>query len=100
MKTYVRVALVIGISVASLSPLQAETIFGVTTTGSLRFFDSLSPGNQTTIGNVSGLIAGHTLRGIDFRPSTGELYGISTDGPAGATVQIYTINLGSAVAST
>lgn len=38
--------------------------------------------------DVTGLMAGETLQGIDFRPKTGELYGLSS------ASRLYTINLG------
>ena len=36
------------------------------------------------------MVSGHGLRSIDFRPSTGVLYAISTNGSA---AQLYTVNL-------
>ena len=83
MKSYLSLFLAVGMGMAALTTTHAETIFGVTDTGSLRSFDSLTPGTQSTIGAVSGLNAGHTLRGIDFRPNGGALYGISTDSTGG-----------------
>lgn len=81
--------------------LNAETIFGMTTAGSgsllpgigLVSFDSASPGTISSVANFSGLVAGHGLRSIDFRPSTGELYAVSNNG---AAAQIYTVNLATA----
>jgi hypothetical protein len=75
---------------------RAEMIFGVTdpdfTTPSLVSFDSATPNLLTTVAPISGLVAGHTLRGIDFRPSNGQLYAISST-DAGAEAQLYTVNL-------
>lgn len=90
-------------SVALLSgAAQAELLYGVSVPGattSLLSFDSATPGTQTTIGNITGIIAGHTLRGIDFRPSTGQLYAMSTN-LGGGTAQLYTIDLTTGAATT
>lgn len=79
---------------------QAELIYGITvpTAGvsSLLSFDSATPGASTSIGAITGIVAGHTLRGIDFRPSNGQLYAISSSGTA---AQIYTVNLATGVAT-
>lgn len=78
----------------SAGSVHAEPVYGITDTGtpSLVRFDSASPGSVTTIGAVSGLIGGQTLRGIDFRPSNGQLYAISNLGTSSAA-QLYTVNL-------
>lgn len=81
----------------AVTAAQAETIWGITDTGagaggSLVNFDSATPGSVTTVGALSGAIAGHGVRGIDFRPATGALYALSTDA-TGGTAQIYTVDL-------
>ena len=81
-------------SVATLA--QAELIYGITTTGVLNRFDSASAGTVTSIGAVSGVVAGQTLRGVDFRPSDGQLYAMSS---SGAAAQLYTINLATGAAT-
>ncbi len=63
------------------------TIFGVTTGNQLVRFDANTPGTLTTIGAITGLQAGETLVGIDFRPLNGQLYAL------GSTGRLYTINL-------
>ena len=74
-----------------------ELIYGVTQPNSrevpgvnLVSFFSNAPGTVTTIGPFTGVVAGHGIRSIDFRPSTGVLYAISTNG---AAAQLYTVNL-------
>ncbi|MEQ1921980.1 MAG: DUF4394 domain-containing protein [Pyrinomonadaceae bacterium] len=77
---------------------QAETIFGLQTTNStgdtvsnLVRFDHTTPGTITTIGPMTnGLVAGHTVRSIDFRPSNGALYAVSSNGTA---CQLYIVSL-------
>ncbi len=73
---------------------QAEVIYGISVPGAtttLLSFDSTAPAIQTTVGAITGIVAGHTLRGIDFRPSTGELYAISTNA-GGGSAQLYTVS--------
>ena len=66
-----------------------STILGRTSTNNLVRFDSATPGTLTTLGAITGLAAGQNLVGIDFRPRTGELYGL---GFGGTTGQLYQIN--------
>jgi len=78
---------------------QAELIYGMTAAGAasdlggigLVSFDSTTPGSRSFHGNFAGVVSGHSVRSIDFRPKTGELYAISTDG--GANAQLYKVNL-------
>ncbi len=85
---------VLGLSAAA----QAELIYGVTTANgtsgaTLVNFDSATPHVQTTVGAITGV---NDLRGIDFRPATGELYGLGYTATAGATTgvgQVYTIDI-------
>jgi hypothetical protein len=87
--------LVAGLSAATV---QAETAYGISTTGALVRFDTANPDAVTTIGAVTGVNAGHILRGVDFRPSNGKLYAMSNVGTTG-TAQLYTIDLLSAAAT-
>ncbi len=80
--------LALGVVLSLLPVAQAETIFGMTTT-SLFTFDSATPGTRTTIGTFAGGVVGHTMRGIDFRPSTGELYAVSSSSSTG---QVYKVD--------
>ena len=72
----------------------AELIYGVSTTG-LYSFDSAAPASFTTVGTLSGVTTGQTLRAIDFRPSSGTLYAISSSTTTGLA-QLYTVNLSTA----
>jgi Domain of unknown function (DUF4394) len=81
-----------------VSSAQAVLIYGITDpTPSLVSFDSATPGTLNTVGAISGIVAGQTLRGIDFRPSDGQLYALSSD--ASTAAQLYTIDLLTAVAT-
>lgn len=81
---------------------RAELIYGITVPGAttnLVHFDSATPASLTTVGAITGIVAGHTLRGIDFRPATGQLYALSSSGSDNAAAQLYTVNLVTGVAT-
>ena len=80
------------------APAMAEPIYGLTdaATSSLVMFDSTTPALLSTIGVVTGVVAGQTLRAIDFRPSDGQLYAVSSNGTA---AQLYTVNLATGAAT-
>ncbi len=86
------------------SQARAETIFGGTAASSvganplidLVSFDSATPGTVTTIGPFTGMIAGHTVRTLDFRPFNGILYAISANATNNVG-QLYTVNTSTAV---
>ena len=71
----------------------ALVVYGLTSTNSLARFDSATPGTINSTVAVTGLNAGASLIGIDFRPVNGLLYGVSSDS------RMYTINLTSGAAS-
>jgi len=79
---------------ALASTASADVIFGVTSTERLVSFDSAAPGVISTNVAISGLRANETIRGIDFRPLTGGLFGL------GSSSRLYLINptTGNAVA--
>jgi hypothetical protein len=72
---------------------QAETIYGLTDMNQLFTFDSATPGTVSPLINVTGLQVNEQLLGIDFRPRTGELYGV------GDTSRLYKINASTGVAT-
>lgn len=80
-----------GIAIAGEA--SALAVYGLTAANSLVRFDSASPGTINSTVAVSGLNAGATLLGIDFRPANGQLYGVSSDS------RLYTINLSSGAAT-
>jgi len=75
---------------------QAEVAFGLTEGSRLIRFDTANIAGRADVAAVTGVVAGHTLRGIDFRPSDARLYAVSTNGTAG---QLYTINLATGAAT-
>jgi hypothetical protein len=63
-----------------------STLFALSESQQLLRFDSDAPGTVTTI-PITGLGAGESLRGIDFRPETSELFATSvTAGSANNSV--------------
>lgn len=70
------------------------TVYGITAGNVLIRFDSASPANVTTVGLVSGLGAGETIRGIDFRPRTGQLIAstVTTGSANNSAITTYRIN--------
>ncbi len=77
-----------------------ELIYGKTTASSsataginLVSFMSNDPGTVTVIGPFTGLVSGHSVRTLDFRPATGTLYAISTNAALPLMGQLYTVDL-------
>lgn len=96
--TFARRAVTALTCVAALAgTVRAQDIYAFTDNATLIRFNSASPGSVTTVGTITGLTTG-VLQSIDFRPATGQLYALSyelnTD-----MAQLYTINLGTAVAT-
>lgn len=74
-------------------PASAELIYGVTTSQTLVRFDSASPGVIITGVAISGMQANETVRSIDFRPATGQLFAL------GSFSNLYTINIATGAAT-
>jgi hypothetical protein len=76
-----------------VSPVaDAALIYGTTTDDTLFTFDSATPGTIISGLAMSGFSANNEhIRGIDFRPATGQLYAIGSFG------QLYTVNTTTAV---
>ncbi|CAN5616605.1 DUF4394 domain-containing protein [soil metagenome] len=78
---------------------QAELIYGLTSTStSLVSFDSASANTVSAPIPITGVTVG-LLRGIDFRPANGLLYGLSYTATAAEQAQLYTINTTTGVAT-
>ena len=67
-------------------PAHATPVVGLTQGSALITFDTATPALTTGPVAVSGLGAGETLLGIDFRPQTGQLFGL------GSGSNLYTID--------
>jgi uncharacterized protein (TIGR03437 family) len=73
--------------------VRVETIFALTTTNGLLSFSSGRPDLTSAVMPITGLAAGETLLGIDFRPANGLLYAV------GSLSNVYTINTGTGAAT-
>lgn len=80
-----------GLTVRAISVQQQlpVSLLALTNGNTLLEFQSVTPGVVTTVG-ITGLAAGDTLVGIDFRPANRQLYGLSIR--AGNVGRIYRIN--------
>ncbi|GEM_PF-344560 len=75
-----------------------QLVYAVTGNNNLISFDSDLPGIIRSIVPVAGVFAAQTLVGLDFRPATGDLYGIGYNNLSGIA-RLYTINLNSGAAT-
>jgi hypothetical protein len=57
---------------------RADVIFATTSNGQLVGFDSAAPGTLSVAAALSGFAPGETVAGLDYRPTTGQLYAVST----------------------
>jgi 3D (Asp-Asp-Asp) domain-containing protein len=73
--------------------LKGTSFYALTASNEIVNFLSGNPLIERTAVSVTGLAAGERLLAIDFRPATGQLYGVST------ASKIYTINLSTGAAS-
>jgi len=97
-------AALIALTTAATLTGRAETIYGISSATSsatsavvgLVSFNSTTPGVVSAPIPFTGVVAGQTVRSIDFRPSTGVLYAVSTVS-GGTAGQLYTVNLTTAV---
>lgn len=80
---------VVGLAVAVKTNPTVVALSGTTTAPSLIEFSPRSPSNITSTRSVT-LGAGDELLAIDFRPATGQLYGLIRNGTAGRLVTINT----------
>lgn len=71
----------------------AAVIVGLTEGNQIVSFNSGSPGSVSTPVTVTGLQPGEVLLGIDYRPATGQLFGL------GSASRLYTLNATSGVAN-
>jgi hypothetical protein len=78
---------------AVVPPRGNDEIVALTADGRLARFDATTPWLSPAIATVSGLAAGDELLAIDFRPATGQLYGL------GAQSRLYTIDVASGIAT-
>lgn len=68
------------------APQLEASVWGLTASQKLINFSNLSPGTITRTLTITGLPAGETLVGIDFRPRNGQLFAVSS------ASRVYTLN--------
>lgn len=76
MSKFASIAFAAFLTVAAL-PSAASPITAVGRGNILYAFDTATPGAVTSLGAISGLGAGESIVGIDYRPANGLLYGLS-----------------------
>jgi len=80
----------------SIEPLESRiapaTVFGVNDNNGLFSFDSATPSTLSAVTAITGLGAGELIKAMDFRPATGELYGVAISGAGPFTGRLYKIN--------
>ncbi len=65
---------------------------GLTTSNKLVLFDPAAPEVLLNLFTPTGIVSGETLLALDFRPATGQLYGL------GSTSQVYTLSFSTGAA--
>ena len=93
----VRLALATAAALSASVAAHAVPLIGVTGNATLIGFDSATPGTVTQTLAVTGL-GTELIRGIDFRPSTGQLYAIGQTN-FNNPVNLYTINVATGAAT-
>ncbi|MCX2575606.1 DUF4394 domain-containing protein [Pedobacter sandarakinus] len=73
--------------IETLVPGPDVNFYALTADSKLLLINAKNPSSITSSVNISGLQTGETLLGIDFRPATGQLYGI------GSSSRLYVIDL-------
>ncbi|MCC2546566.1 DUF4394 domain-containing protein [Hymenobacter sp. BT175] len=80
------------------SSMAGQLLYGVTANNTLISFYSGDPGNIVSAVPITGIAPTQNLVGTDFRPNTGELFGLGYRAANGES-RLYTINLSTAVAT-
>ena len=79
--------------------LTGQLAYAVTSNNNLISFDTQNPSVIRTLVAITGLGATQTLVGTDFRPNTGQLFGLGYDPATGANDRLYTIDVATGVAT-
>ena len=90
------------LAAAAPTAASAQTVYGLSITATLATnlvsFEAATPGTFTLNVPVTGVVAGQTIVGIDFRPNTGELFALGYN-VTGTQAQLYTLNRTSGLAT-
>lgn len=90
-------ALILACCLSGSKNLYAQTVYALSG-DKLVAFDASAPAVLSQSTTISGLLAGSSLVGLDFRPATGQLYALGYNAVSGATV-LYTIDRNTGVAT-
>jgi hypothetical protein len=100
-KAICRLALLVLTPLSFVPSASAELIYGIendTSVVNLLTWDSATP-ETVNGGAVTGLAPGEAILGIDFRPSTGQLYALARSSAIGDNGRLYTIDPATRVAT-
>lgn len=61
-------------------PAGTATVFGIRSDAELVRFSPDAPGTVTSVGTITGLGAGESVVGLDFRPADGDLFAVTSAG--------------------
>ena len=86
----------LGVQLVDIAIPTQTVAYAVNTAGALQIFNPLNT-SAPVAKTITGLAMGESILGIDFRPATGQLYGIAAT-TAGAA-KLYTFNLSSGAAT-
>jgi hypothetical protein len=78
----------LGALAAAAPASAAETVYGLTNGDSLVTFSSSRPGTVSSPQAITGQGSGESFVGIDVRPATGQLYGVTRSGQSGRLYRI------------
>ena len=81
-------AAVLGAFAAAAPASAAETVYGLTAGDNLVTFSSDRPGTVSSPVAITGQGSGESFVGIDVRPATGQLYGVTQAGQSGRLYRI------------
>lgn len=93
MKNTRNFATALALALVGVGTAQAAMVVGLSTRNQLVTFDSATPQMLMSARFVSGLSTNEALVGIDYRPATGQLYGLGSFG------RLYTLNAMTGAAS-
>jgi len=89
---FMAAAAAVGVGLVA-SSASAELVFGVTQSQTLVTWDSAAPNALLSGVALSGMQSNEVIRGIDFRPATGQMYAL------GSMNRLYTINTATGAAT-
>ncbi|MBC7775619.1 MAG: DUF4394 domain-containing protein [Phycisphaerae bacterium] len=72
--------------------LSGQLTYALTSNNNLISFDANLPGTIRKLVTITGIATGQTLSGMDFRPATGELFGLGYNATTGEG-RLYTIDV-------